>query len=397
MEMPDSLNTPPSVAPLMSGLLLIKWSWPSIFWFLSIASSTIFLATLLFLPETCRQVVGNGSRRGPPINRAIVPLLSPKNSVLEDVGSLTTREKRELDGIKAANPFSTLTLLKCRSTALAIACYSIYYTIYSCLQASLSTFFVETYKVTGLIAGLSYIPFGVACVLASSVAGMLAPRPCFMYHLRVNQRYTPPGKMLDFDYRRTAVPLGLRVDRRQAGDLSTFPIERARLRTCKYSILLCAPFIVAYGWVLQTRVVRADGGTSDSLSFMIRSPDLLASRRAAGAAVSYRFYKSGQLYGTFTHGEVFPAGHSQLTVMKQSLNALLVDLHPNHPSAIQALNNFFRCELAAGGLAVLDVMRRSLGPGWCFVVFAALHLATLPVFWVMERHGLTWRRGAVSG
>jgi hypothetical protein len=189
----------------MSGLLLIKWSWPSIFWFLSIASSTIFLATLLFLPETCRQVVGNGSRRGPPINRTIAPLLSPKNSVLEDVGSLTTREKRELDGIKAANPFSTLTLLKCRSTALAIACYSIYYTIYSCLQASLSTIFVETYKVTGLIAGLSYIPFGVACVLASSVAGMLALRPCFMYHLRVNQRYTPPGKMLDFDYRRTAV------------------------------------------------------------------------------------------------------------------------------------------------------------------------------------------------
>jgi hypothetical protein len=77
---------------------------------------------------------------------------------------------------------------------------------------------------------------------------------------------------------------------------------------------------------------------------------------------------------------------------RQSLNTLLVDLHPNQPASMQALNNFFRCELAAGGLAVLDVMLRSLGAGWCFVVFAALHLVTLPIFWLMEGRGLEWRR-----
>jgi len=71
---------------------------------------------------------------------------------------------------------------------------------------------------------------------------------------------------------------------------------------------------------------------------------------------------------------------------------LLVDLHSNHPLTIRALNNFFRCELAAGGLEVLDVMLRSLGPGWCFVVFAGRHFVALHVFWFMERSGLEWRR-----
>jgi MFS family permease len=185
-ERPDSLNTPPSVAPLISGLLLIKWSWPSIFWFLSVASSIVFLAILLFLPETCRQVVGNGNIPAPLMNRTIVPILSPQTSSSADVVTLRTGRKGEVDGIKAANPFSSLTLFKCRSTALAIMCYSVYYMIYSCLQASLSTIFVEAYKVTSLIAGLSYIPFGVACVLASSLAGMSGSVPFFESHLRVD-------------------------------------------------------------------------------------------------------------------------------------------------------------------------------------------------------------------
>ncbi|KAL2020067.1 hypothetical protein VTK56DRAFT_8871 [Thermocarpiscus australiensis] len=276
------LNTPPSVAPLISGLLLVKWSWPAIFWFLSISSSAVFLSILLLLPETCRQVVGNGSRRAPPINRALVPLLSPGK--LDHVGaSLPWDGKNGGDGRGAVKPLSALVLLKCRSTALAVACYSIYYTLYSCLQASLSTIFVEIYNVTGLFAGLSYIPFGVACVLASSLA----------------------GRILDYDYRRTAKSLGFKVDRCKGNDLSAFPIERARLRTCKYSIILCAPFIIAYGWVLQAKLHIAVPLT---LQFLIG----------------------------FTNQVNFT-----------SINALLVDLHPSQPSTIQAVNYLLRCRAGA--------------------------------------------------
>lgn len=72
---------------------------------------------------------------------------------------------------RVINPLAPPALLRNYGTGLAIFCYGIYYTIYACLQASLSTIFVEVYGVSGLVAGLSYIPFGVACVVASSFAG----------------------------------------------------------------------------------------------------------------------------------------------------------------------------------------------------------------------------------
>lgn len=162
-----SLNTPPSVAPLISGLLLIQWTWTSIFWFLSATSSVVLLAILLFLPETRAQFEAR-SLRSTIFNRPIFPLLcSPRTPP-----TMARSEYPRVDGSKGLpNPFSGLKLLTNRGTTVAVICYSMYYMIYSCLQASLSTIFVEVYAVPGLIAGLSYMPFGLACVAASSLAG----------------------------------------------------------------------------------------------------------------------------------------------------------------------------------------------------------------------------------
>ena len=163
-----SLNTPLSVAPMISGLLLVKWTWPSIFWFLSIASPLVLLTMLLFLPETCRRLVGNGSRRTSCINTPFIPILRP-----ERYPSLTVQQEKQNDVPKLPNPLSVLVLLKDRTTVAAVLCYSIYYTVHSCLQASTSTLFVTTYHLSGLRAGLVYIPFGVACSIASILAGTL--------------------------------------------------------------------------------------------------------------------------------------------------------------------------------------------------------------------------------
>lgn len=159
-----SLNTPPSIAPLISGLLLIRWSWPSIFWFLTIASATVLLAIMIFMPETCRSIVGNGTLRPPLINQPPISSLSPSIQRLE------TEQNPKMD-LGLPNPLSVLSLLKNKATLVAVGCYSIYYTIYSCLQASLSTVFVETYNISGRTAGLSYIPFGLACVASAFLAG----------------------------------------------------------------------------------------------------------------------------------------------------------------------------------------------------------------------------------
>lgn len=168
-----SLNTPLSVAPMISGFLLIRWKWPSIFWFLSVLSPAVLLILFLFLPETCRRLVGNGSHcRGmSSVNRPISFILCPNR-----MDASADRQLKQQPAPKLPNPLGILSLLKDRTTLAAITCYGIYYMVHSCLQASTSTLFVELYHISGLSAGLIYIPFGVACSIASVVAGKHAGR-----------------------------------------------------------------------------------------------------------------------------------------------------------------------------------------------------------------------------
>lgn len=145
----------------------MRWPWPSIFWFLSIASFVALASIVLFLPETCRAIVGNGTSAAPNWNLPIFHKLCP-NEVQR-----TARRQTQAPSLSVIlNPFSGLALLRHRATFVVSLCYGIYYMVHSCLQASLSTIFVDIYNVSGLVAGLVYIPFGVACMIASFVAGM---------------------------------------------------------------------------------------------------------------------------------------------------------------------------------------------------------------------------------
>ncbi|KUI67641.1 Quinidine resistance protein 2 [Cytospora mali] len=160
------------------------------------------------------------------------------------------------------------------------------------------------------------------------------------------------GEVVNRDYQITAKRNGMVIDRLRGDDISAFPIEHARLRTLKYAIAICAPLVATYGWVLQ---VKANMAVPLVLRFLIG----------------------------FTNQPLY-----------NSLNTLMVDYHPDRSDSVQAANNLVRCELAAAGLAVLDVMIMKMGPGWCFVVFAALHGVTLPVLFILERRGVAWRQKA---
>ncbi len=137
-------------------------------------------------------------------------------------------------------------------------CYGIYYTIHSCLQASTSTLFVTVYHLSGLPSGLIYIPFGVACSIASICSRYSSPRLTPKSNLESDSKKLKfvAGRVLDRDYRLIAKAQGLAIDRVCGDDLSTFPIEHAWLRTHKYSIIICASLIATYGWILRARVVE---------------------------------------------------------------------------------------------------------------------------------------------
>ncbi|OAA81749.1 Major facilitator superfamily domain, general substrate transporter [Akanthomyces lecanii RCEF 1005] len=322
------LNTPASVAPLISGLLLIRWSWPATFWFLAIASGTVLLAIVFFFPETCRNVAGDGTRRTKWQHSVIIPWLKPPRSREPAKFFTADKDAKNIVARKMITPLDLFKIFRNRATTISIVCYGIFYAMYSCLQASLSTIFVDQYGVSGLTTGLLYLPFGIATIFASVLAGML----------------------MDREYAKVAKRLGLDPDKRRQHDLTDFPIERVRLSLSKYAVVLCVPCIVGYGWALQHHTHMA---VPLVLQFCIG----------------------------FTNQVNFT-----------TLNGLITDLHPDRSATVQAACNLFRCEFAAGMLALLDVMLRKLRPGWCFTVIAIMQAIAFPALWAVERNGLAWRK-----
>ncbi|ROV96974.1 hypothetical protein VSDG_04160 [Cytospora chrysosperma] len=197
-------------------------------------------------------------------------------------------------------------------------------------------------RVTLMVSLTAYAAINVGLATQRSFAAL--------FILRMLQSVAISGRVVNRDYRITAKANGMVIDRLGGDDLSAFPIEHARLRTHKYAIAICAPLIAVYGWVLQLKTNMA---VPLVLQFLIG-------------------YTNQVLY--------------------TSLNTLMVDYHPDRSASVQAANNLVRCELAAVGLAVLDIMIRKMGPGWCFVVFAILHGVTLPVLFLLERRGIAWRK-----
>ena len=228
---------------------------------------------------------------------------------------------------KIPNPLAALKLLRTPGTAIILVSYGINYTVYCCLQASLSTLFVDIYGVSGLVAGLVYIPFGVAVALSAFAT----------------------GRLLDVSYKRTAAENGMSIVKSEETDLKDFPIEFARLRNIIWSVVLSALLVIGYGWTLHARVTMA-------------------------VPLVLQFLVGLTIQGVFT-----------------ALNTLLVDLHPDCPSTAQAACNFVRCEMAAACLAALDALIRSIGPGWSFLLFGATLFLEFLMLFLFQLKGMEWR------
>lgn len=162
------LNTPPSVGPVISGLLMQRWGWRSIFWFLAVISPCCLVAIFLFLPETSRHAVGDGRIAARGANRVFLPFLTPSKLTMER--QMPTSRARSC---QIAKPWVSLAFLGRPGTAIVIGSVGVYYTIYTCIQASLSSLFAQIYHTSGLVSGLTYLPFGVACAISAFATGMV--------------------------------------------------------------------------------------------------------------------------------------------------------------------------------------------------------------------------------
>ena len=74
---------------------------------------------------------------------------------------LMFRQEGLKDVLQLPNPLSILIVLKLRATLAAVLYYGIYYTVHPCLQASRYTLCITVYRLSGLLAGLIYIPLAL--------------------------------------------------------------------------------------------------------------------------------------------------------------------------------------------------------------------------------------------
>ncbi|KAL9116965.1 MAG: hypothetical protein Q9187_006503 [Circinaria calcarea] len=160
-------NVAPSLGPVLGGGLAERAGWPWIFWFLTMISGFCLAVLVVFLPETSRAVVGNGSVPAKGINMTLGSILRSQRPYTP------TREESQLKRqIYFPNPLKCLLLLREKDTVLIVSINGIFYMTYSCIQASLSSLFIELYGFSELKAGLIYLPFGFGCVVASYTFGM---------------------------------------------------------------------------------------------------------------------------------------------------------------------------------------------------------------------------------
>lgn len=212
-------NLAPALGPVLGGLLSDRLGWSSIFVFLAFAGGITFVLLLLFLDETGRNIVGNGSISSVGINRPLYQYLRH--------GRSKSRRNRARFVIPSILP--SIRLIFHWNTFLVLFANAVFYLMYSVLQATLASTAEERYGFTPFQAGLCYIGYGVAGAFASLII----------------------GKITDRDYRITAMKYNMSIDRKKGDDLLHFPIEQARLRTIWVYIISASIALLSYGWTIE--------------------------------------------------------------------------------------------------------------------------------------------------
>lgn len=190
-------------------------------------------------------------------------------------------------------------------------------------------------------------PSGLGTIAGSSVAGALLTRDFQHYEsifLAANPGAPAPSTS------KKSLPAG-------------FAVEHARLRQMPWIVALFALATGAYGFTV------------------LSPPELQPFLGAAAASPAWIAVPLAlQFLVAATSNAVF------------AINTTLVaDLYPGQGASATAVNNLVRCSMAAGGVALMDVLLEKVGPGVVFLFLALLVLGSSALVAVEWRFGMGWR------
>ncbi|KAI1799567.1 MFS general substrate transporter [Daldinia bambusicola] len=333
----------PAIGPIIGGVLAQEVGWRFIFWILAILAGVVFVVHAFFLPETCREIVGDGSIRPHPAYRTFWQLCKDarrrrrRRSKRSDGGNgngapldhapSRASTKRSLR-VKKVNVWKSITILLEKEMSLLLGYGGIVFTGFYCVATVMPTQLAANYGFDEIKVGLMYLPMVGGSVMAAVVN----------------------GRLMNWNYRRHCKLQGVPFERSRQQDLSDFPIERARLEIGIPMLALCILCVIAWGWAFE---YHAHLAVPCVLLFLL------------GWAV---------------------VGFSN------TLNVLLVDVNVGSAGAATASNNLTRCLIGAASTAVIGPMINGVGIGWAFTILGLIYIVCSPMLFLILKYGMKWRK-----
>ncbi|KAK9476119.1 major facilitator superfamily domain-containing protein [Lipomyces japonicus] len=221
----------PAIAPVIGGLLSqTKDSWRASFWFLFGAGGMLLIVLFVWLPETGRQIVGNGSIKPTGMNRSLIEIFQQSSRNSETINNDLAPSRRK----KLGNPLRCLALIGQIHIFLILIVNALIYTAFYCVTVGFSSQLKIVYNLDTLKIGLCFLPYGIGCSVGSIVT----------------------GKVLDYEFRRVAKKYGFQDVGAIRSD-PEFKIEEARLSIAPPMIVIVSLLIAGYGWVFRQEISLA--------------------------------------------------------------------------------------------------------------------------------------------
>lgn len=337
-----ALNLGACVGPVVGGwVAYTSGSYEWVVWVLVIVGAALLLGVGALLPETARNVVGNGSGRKRQswweeswYNIYIHWLRGHRESAIKSENEKHAENEAEilncsfLQRFRIRNPLACLRMIFHLDTFLVLWMHGSFYTVDYSLVAAVPDIYKSMYNFNELQIGLAYLPRG---------AGIITGGYCV-------------GKVMDHNYKVTAKQIGWTVNNVSGDNLDDFPIERARSRSNLWLLIISTATLVSYGWVVSKHA-------------------------HVSVALILQFVQG--FWGTCFY---------------TTYNTLLVDVFPENPSTAAAAASITRCAMAATGVAILQPLLDAAGRGWYFTLLGLWSGGFGAVaVWLIRRKGMQWR------